>query len=54
MGTAECYRTGTLPVPTETFENIFPELDSSSAYPGGRFDPLKISEQYSVEDLKVC
>mmetsp|Transcript_11323 Transcript_11323/g.41437 ORF Transcript_11323/g.41437 Transcript_11323/m.41437 type:complete len:243 (+) Transcript_11323:84-812(+) len=53
MGTAECYRTGALPVPSETFENIFPELDSSSPYPGGRFDPLKISEQYSLEDLKV-
>ena len=46
VGLAECYRTGIV-------ENPFPELTVGDVNPGGRFDPLGLSESQDLEELKI-
>ena len=46
MGLAEAYRTGLT-------EPAFDELTVGDASPGGRFDPLKLSESGDLEELKI-
>merc|ERR1719460_1008805 len=46
MGLAEAYRTGLT-------EPAFEELSVGDASPGGRFDPLKLSESGDLEELKI-